>query len=506
MATGTAAYTCACAALLFAVSATSSTSDNLTMRMSRREKRRRQGLELSDSESVHTLLGGRRSTWQPHRARPCNGTSFVDRPRVSALIQAFGDATANARQLSERLHALPSVEVLVNDDSGRDHAEWLRWLQGANDAVLSSANVHEIRAYHRLARMARGDFLLLLQGDHCLPARGIAWLDEAIALFDRFPRLGLLEPGIQLDTELSLQMWRHGYQVGLWYSAVSNGVGGRKTRTNKAQKRARTRNDALNAERCERVLREHDPGAVLAANAALAMLAQPAQVRERVQRVCHAHADAHCYGMDPGDTAFDPDEDAFEAIAAAAHEERKRKLRRCFVTQCGGDCDERISDANFKATAGGTQLQRATCDMHSNPGSQAVFSTRGRCVSVVRNKELRSILEKGRTRAVVGSKKNEAAHNFGWKFPRGVDGQRADRFFRNGADRGFLCITYDNLTDDEGEATLVLWRSDTPVSSAYAVMPVWADRGLRVTIDASENRLTCHGPAVGPLGKRRERS
>jgi len=397
MATGTAAYTCACAALLFAVSATSSTSDNLTMRMSRREKRRRQGLELSDSESVHTLLGGRRSTWQPHRARPCNGTSFVDRPRVSALIQAFGDATANARQLSERLHALPSVEVLVNDDSGRDHAEWLRWLQGANDAVLSSANVHEIRAYHRLARMARGDFLLLLQGDHCLPARGIAWLDEAIALFDRFPRLGLLggqmgfdrvptrkiaekiswgvppcepiptsadvapanatanaaataaataalsaaataaaiatpstgaaftavpaamvtvpfmfvagvnigpllarreaflrvggfdeafscagEPGIQLDTELSLQMWRHGYQVGLWYSAVSNGVGGRKTRTNKAQKRARTRNDALNAERCERVLREHDPGAVLAANAALAMLAQPAQVRERV--------------------------------------------------------------------------------------------------------------------------------------------------------------------------------------------------------------------------------
>jgi len=387
MATGTAAYACACAALLFAVSATSSTSDNLTMRMSRREKRRRH--ELSDSESVRTLLGGRRSTWQPHRARPCNGTSFVDRPRVSALIQAFGDATANARQLSERLHALPSVEVLVNDDSGRDHAEWLRWLQGANDAVLSSANVHEIRAYHRLARMARGDFLLLLQGDHCLPARGIAWLDEAIALFDRFPRLGLLggqmgfdrvptrkiaekiswgvppcepiptsadvapanaaataaataaptaaaiatpstgaaftavpaamvtvpfmfvagvnigpllarreaflrvggfdeafscagEPGIQLDTELSLQMWRHGYQVGLWYSAVSNGVGGRKTRTNKAQKRARTRNDALNAERCERVLREHDPGAVLAANAALARLAQPAQVRERV--------------------------------------------------------------------------------------------------------------------------------------------------------------------------------------------------------------------------------
>ena len=114
-------------------------------------------------------------------------------------MQAFGDAADNARQLAERLHALPNVEVIVNDDSGRDHGEWLRWLRGANDAVLSSANVHEIRAYHRMARMARGEYLLLLQGDHCLPALGAsfnaqdgAWLEEGLALFERFPRLGLL--------------------------------------------------------------------------------------------------------------------------------------------------------------------------------------------------------------------------------------------------------------------------------------------------------------------------
>ena len=67
------------------------------------------------------------------------------------------------------------------------------------------------------------------------------------------------QPGIHLDTELSLQMWRRGYQVGLWYSAVANGVGGRKTRTNPEQKRARLRNDNVNGKRCERLMRTTTP-------------------------------------------------------------------------------------------------------------------------------------------------------------------------------------------------------------------------------------------------------
>ena len=76
------------------------------------------------------------------------------------------------------------------------------------------------------------------------------------------------EPGIQLDTELSLQMWRRGYQVGLWYSGVSNGVGGRKTRKNPAQKRVRLRNDEINGRQCKRLLRDRDAAAAIAANAA----------------------------------------------------------------------------------------------------------------------------------------------------------------------------------------------------------------------------------------------
>ena len=104
------------------------------------------------------------------------------------------------------------------------------------------------------------------------------------------------EPGIQLDTELSLQMWRHGYKVGLWYSGVSNGVGGRKTRTNRHQKRARVRNDAVNSERCTRLMEDHDASLVTTANSALARLRDSSETRRRhlaslgwlEPRDCHA--------------------------------------------------------------------------------------------------------------------------------------------------------------------------------------------------------------------------
>ena len=79
-------------------------------------------------------------------------------------------------------------------------------------------------------------------------------------------------------------MWRRGYSVGLWYSGVSNGVGGRKTRTNRAQKRARLLNDAINGQRCERVMRTHDAKAVELANAALERVPQPETARATAER------------------------------------------------------------------------------------------------------------------------------------------------------------------------------------------------------------------------------
>lgn len=123
--------------------------------------------------------------------RPCNITSgHLSRPLISALVQTFGDG-GNSAQLTERLHLMPGVELIVNADSAQGTDQWLRSMRGPNDYLLISPNIHEIRAYNRLARMARGDFLLLLQGDFCFP-RDPGWLHDGLALFERFPQLGMI--------------------------------------------------------------------------------------------------------------------------------------------------------------------------------------------------------------------------------------------------------------------------------------------------------------------------
>ena len=145
------------------------------------ERALRERAESDARRATQLLLQPRRSLWKPkRRVAVCNGSGHTDHPLVSAIVQTFGDGS-NARQLTTRLHAaLPAaqLEVIINDDSGRDHGRWLALLRQPNDFVVSSPNIHEIRAYNRLARLARGDFLLLLQGDHCLPGKP-NWLRQA---------------------------------------------------------------------------------------------------------------------------------------------------------------------------------------------------------------------------------------------------------------------------------------------------------------------------------------
>mmetsp|Transcript_27104 Transcript_27104/g.54533 ORF Transcript_27104/g.54533 Transcript_27104/m.54533 type:complete len:99 (+) Transcript_27104:37-333(+) len=91
-------------------------------------------------------------------------------------------------------------------------------------------------------------------------------------------------------------------QVGLYYSGVTNGVGGRKTRTNRAQKRARALNDAINGQRCERLLRRHDSAAVATANAQLVRVEQPLKARSSSFLQFGMRTPSHC---EPRDESVD---------------------------------------------------------------------------------------------------------------------------------------------------------------------------------------------------------
>jgi hypothetical protein len=61
-------------------------------------------------------------------------------------------------------HKVPEgSEVMINNDSGDDHAAWRAYLTGAQHFMVYSHDIHEIRAYNRLGLMADSELLITLQ-------------------------------------------------------------------------------------------------------------------------------------------------------------------------------------------------------------------------------------------------------------------------------------------------------------------------------------------------------
>lgn len=124
------------------------------------------------------------------RAR--SGVRYVDDPRCSVIVQSFNQVR-NVTALEARLRATSVDELIVCDDGSLDgsHEAWMRLLVNPNDFLLHSNDIHEIRAYNRAVRFARGEIVCLMQDDDRPPLDG-RWLAGALDLFDRFPALGVL--------------------------------------------------------------------------------------------------------------------------------------------------------------------------------------------------------------------------------------------------------------------------------------------------------------------------
>ncbi|KAG2489110.1 hypothetical protein HYH03_012336 [Edaphochlamys debaryana] len=87
------------------------------------------------------------------------------------------------------------IEMLLNVDSRSDAAEVAAFAAspaGAGFVVpVFSNNVHEIRSYNRLAQLARGKILIMMQDDDVLPDRSACtWLASVVRVFRRWPRMG----------------------------------------------------------------------------------------------------------------------------------------------------------------------------------------------------------------------------------------------------------------------------------------------------------------------------
>ena len=184
---------------------------------------------LGNATSGCMLVGWRRSPDPPPCPKELGQTAYVERPVFSAIIQSFKDPVQQAAQLTQRLRAIPiPKEIIVNDDAhGATSGAWLPLLKGPNEFYISSPDLHEVRAYNRLAQMARGELLVFVQGDCCLP-RSSTWMLDAAGLFQQLPRLAMLSARAGFDEVLNWQLTSEYRDARTWgaapYKALDHAV------------------------------------------------------------------------------------------------------------------------------------------------------------------------------------------------------------------------------------------------------------------------------------------
>lgn len=203
--------------------------------------------------------------------RRASKARYIDFPRVAFVIHSFNRAS-NLEHLYQGLTSLGDSDLIVCDDGSVDGSRqrWSKLLDGPNDFLILSNDLHEIRILDRAVRFARADIVCLVQDDDNIPS-GSGWLDNALARFDSIPDLAVLggfmgfrglagtdsgyealwgpapfkfvlhvnigpffirrsayealggwdfsfsgagEPGICFDNELCLRAWMNGYKVG----------------------------------------------------------------------------------------------------------------------------------------------------------------------------------------------------------------------------------------------------------------------------------------------------
>ena len=134
-------------------------------------------------------------------ARAASPDVYRDQPRLSLILLSFNHRD-NAAAIAAGLRRTIADELIVCDDGSIDGAEreWQHHLSRPNDFLIRSNDVHDSRAYNRAVDLARGEIVCLLQDDDLPPDSG-AWAEQALDLFDRYPRLAVLggHQGWQLD-------------------------------------------------------------------------------------------------------------------------------------------------------------------------------------------------------------------------------------------------------------------------------------------------------------------
>ena len=202
---------------------------------------------------------------------PISAQAPSDPSRVAFIVHSFNRKT-NVDKLARGLKQLGGCEIIVCDDGSIDGSRdtWMKHLDGPNEFLVLSNDLHEIRILDRAINFSRTEFVCIVQDDDTIPLN-TGWLSHVLEAFDRHASLAIVggfmgffgfdtdpgnvqrrwgrmpfqfvehvnigpyfirraayqalggwnyafskagEPGICFDNELCLRAWHNGYQVG----------------------------------------------------------------------------------------------------------------------------------------------------------------------------------------------------------------------------------------------------------------------------------------------------
>ena len=118
------------------------------------------------------------------------------RPKISFVMNYYSRPWAidTLVQRYQQCQDVVASELLVNVDNADEAEAWVKHVYPTNGFVVPifSYNYHEARGYNRLASVARGDYVILVQDD-VLPAdTSCQWAVKLVDMFEKYPKLGVV--------------------------------------------------------------------------------------------------------------------------------------------------------------------------------------------------------------------------------------------------------------------------------------------------------------------------
>ena len=123
------------------------------------------------------------------------GVTTHNYPVVTIVMQYFRRPKIIKPLMNSLLNLPFPVEFIINDDSRTEVAEFANYAKQKSDLydwhLALSNDVHEIRGYNRLSLFASSELVYMIQDDDAAP-RKPTWVSHAVALFNKYPLLGVL--------------------------------------------------------------------------------------------------------------------------------------------------------------------------------------------------------------------------------------------------------------------------------------------------------------------------